>query len=247
VHGRPYSLNLTILLAWRPGFRAGCNVGDILAALGVLIAEILDGMTVGRSRRGIHELLDLLPQTAGVRSPGGGCRPKPFGSAGWQCGVGPAGRIPVDGVVASGHSSVDQSTITGESMPVEKISGTQVFAGTFNQSGLLEIRAERIGRGTAFGQIIEAAERAGRSRAPIQRTADCLAGYLVYFALGCAALTFLITRDPRSTISVIVVAGAGGIAAGTPFAILGAIGGAARNGAIIKVGLYCNRPGFSPS
>lgn len=103
---------------------------------------------------------------------------------------------------------------------------------------MLEIRTEKVGRDTAFGRIIEAVERAERSRAPIQRTADRLAGYLVYFALGCAALTFLITRDARSTISVIVVAGACGIAAGTPLAILGAIGRAARKGAIIKGGLY---------
>jgi heavy metal translocating P-type ATPase len=152
--------------------------------------------------------------------------------------VRPGGRIPVDGVVVSGHSFVDQSTITGESMPVEKISGTEAFAGTINQSGVLEIRAQKIGRDTAFGRIIEAVERAERSRAPIQRTADRLAGYLVYFALGCAALTFLITRDARSTISVIVVAGACGIAAGTPLAILGGIGRAARKGAIVKGGLY---------
>ena len=95
-----------------------------------------------------------------------------------------------------------------------------------------------MGRDTAFGRIIEAVEQAENSRAPIQRLADRLAGYLVYFALGCAAFTFLITRDARSTISVIVVAGACGIAAGTPLAILGAIGRAARHGAIIKGGLY---------
>ena len=81
-------------------------------------------------------------------------------------------------------------------------------------------------------------EQAERSRAPIQRTADRFAGYLVYFALGCAALTFFITRDARSTISVIVVAGACGIAAGTPLAILGGIGRAAGSGAIVKGGLY---------
>jgi heavy metal translocating P-type ATPase len=152
--------------------------------------------------------------------------------------VRPGGRIPVDGVVVKGHSFVDQATITGESMPVEKVSGTHVFAGTINQSGVLEIQAERVGRDTAFGRIVEAVERAERSRAPIQRTADRLAGYLVYFALGCAALTFSITHDARSTISVIVVAGACGIAAGTPLAILGAIGRAARQGAIVKGGLY---------
>lgn len=96
----------------------------------------------------------------------------------------------------------------------------------------------RLGKETTFGKIIEAVENAERSRAPIQKTADRLAGYLVYFALGAAVLTFLITHNLRSTISVIIVAGACGIAAGTPLAILGAIGRAARQGAIIKGGIY---------
>src|SRR6202044_3960349 len=89
-----------------------------------------------------------------------------------------------------------------------------------------------------FGKIIEAVEKAEHSRAPIQKMADRLAGYLVYFALGAAVLTFLITHNIRSTISVIIVAGACGIAAGTPMAILGAIGRAAHQGAIVKGGLY---------
>jgi Cd2+/Zn2+-exporting ATPase/Cu+-exporting ATPase len=230
-------LSMTIALA------AAAGIGEFLTALlitvFVLIAEILESMTVGRGRRAIRELLDLLPHTAEVRSHNGLAeRSLSEIEAGDLVLVRPGGRIPVDGVVMSGHSFVDQSTITGESMHVEKISGTPVFAGTINQSGVLEIRAEKIGRDTAFGRIIEAVERAERSKAPIQRTADRLAGYLVYFALGCAALTFAITRDARSTISVIVVAGACGIAAGTPLAILGAIGRAARKGAIIKGGLY---------
>jgi Cd2+/Zn2+-exporting ATPase/Cu+-exporting ATPase len=123
-------------------------------------------------------------------------------------------------------------------MPVEKVAGAPVYAGSINQSGAIEIRAERIGRDTSYGKIIEAVERAERSRAPVQRLADRMAGYLVYFALGAAALTFLVTRDVRSTISVVIVAGACGIAAGTPLAILGGIGRAARLGAIIKGGLY---------
>jgi Cu+-exporting ATPase len=118
------------------------------------------------------------------------------------------------------------------------MAGSPVYAGSINQSGAIEIRAERIGRDTSYGKIIEAVERAERSRAPVQRLADRMAGYLVYFALGAAALTFLITRDVRSTISVVIVAGACGIAAGTPLAILGGIGRAARLGAIIKGGLY---------
>src|SRR5258708_6959509 len=107
-----------------------------------------------------------------------------------------------------------------------------------NKTGALEIRVEKIGRDTSYGRIIDAVEQAERSRAPVQQLADRLAGYLVYFALSAAAITFIVTRDARSTISVIIVAGACGIAAGTPLAILGGIGRAARLGAIIKGGLY---------
>jgi Cd2+/Zn2+-exporting ATPase/Cu+-exporting ATPase len=152
--------------------------------------------------------------------------------------VNPGGRIPVDGTVVAGHSFVDQASITGESLAVEKSVGTDVYAGTINQTGALELRAERLGRDTSFGKIVEAVERAERSRAPVQKLADRLAGYLVYFAIGAALLTFLVTRDIRSTIAVVIVAGACGIAAGTPLAILGAIGRAARHGAIVKGGLH---------
>ena len=110
----------------------------------------------------------------------------------------------MDGTVLSGYSFVDESRITGESMPNEKTADTHVFAGSINQSGALEIRVERIGRDTSYGKIIEAVEHAERSRAPVQRLADRLAGYLVYFALGAAVLTYLITRDIVSTISVII-------------------------------------------
>jgi heavy metal translocating P-type ATPase len=152
--------------------------------------------------------------------------------------VAPGGKIPVDGVVAAGHSYADQSRITGESMPAEKTAGSAVFAGSINQMGMLEISVERVGRDTSYGRIIDAVEAAEQSRAPVQRLADQLAGYLVYFALGAAALTWFITRDLRDTISVIIVAGACGIAAGTPLAILGGIGRAAKLGSIIKGGVH---------
>jgi len=205
----------------------------------VLVAEVLEGLTVGRGRRAVKDLLDLLPREALVRRDG---EARAVSLEETRVGdvviVKPGARVPVDGVVARGHSFVDQAAITGESLPVEKVAGARVYAGTINQSGLIEVRAEGLGRDTAFGKIIEAVERAEKSRAPIQKTADRLAGYLVYFAIGCAALTLLVTRDARSTNSVVIVAGACGIAAGTPLAILGTIGRAARQSAIIKGGLY---------
>src|SRR5215472_11722468 len=211
----------------------------LVITLFVLVAEALEGMTVSRGRRAIRQLLDFLPQRVRVRR-AGIVREVPARElrVGDSLLVSPGGRVPADGSVLSGHSFVDESRITGESMPVEKTSGSRVFAGSINQSGALEIRAERNGRDTSYGRIIDAVENAERSRAPVQRLADLLAGYLVYFALGAAALTFVVTRDVRSTISVVIVAGACGIAAGTPLAVLGAIGRAARLGAIIKGGRY---------
>ena len=214
----------------------------LIITLFVLAAEVLEGLTVSRGRRAIGDLLDLLPQNATLilesstmQVPISAVRP------GDVVLVRPGERLPADGVVVGGNSFVDESSITGESMPAEKSDGREVFAGTVNQSGALQVKVRKLGRDSSFGKIIEAVEEAERSRAPIQKTADRLAGYLVYFALGAAVLTFIITRNVRSTISVIIVAGACGIAAGTPLAILGAIGRAAQQGAIIKGGIYLEK------
>ena len=216
----------------------------LVITLFVLVAEVLEGMTVSRGRRAIRDLLDFLPSAVSVRRAGNVSEVDVDTlSVGDAVLVNPGGRIPVDGTVIAGHSFVDQARITGESMPLEKMTGASVFAGSINQSGALEIRTERIGRDTSYGKIIEAVEQAERSRAPVQRLADRMAGYLVYFALAAAVLTYLLTRDIRATISVIIVTGACGIAAGTPLAILGGIGRAARGGAIIKGGLFLEQLG----
>jgi cation transport ATPase len=233
-------LSMTIALA------STLAIGEFFTALVitafVLAAEILEGLTVGRGRRAIQDMLDFLPQTASVLR---GDQIVEVDTKtilpGEVVVIRPGGRIPVDGRVINGHSFVEQAAITGEPMPSEKSPGSDVYAGTINQAGTLQVQAERLGKETTFGKIIETVENAERSRAPIQKTADRLAGYLVYFALGAAVLPFLITHNLRSTISVIIVAGACGIAAGTPLAILGAIGRAARNGSIIKGGSILKR------
>ena len=234
---------MTMELSMSIAIIAAAAIGEfftaLVIALFVLVAEVLEGMTVSRGRHAIRDLLDFLPRSVAVRRTDG---VTDISTDELKVGdavlVKPGGRVPVDGTVIGGHSFLDQARITGESMPVEKTSGSPVYAGSINQSGAIEIRAERIGRDTSYGKIIEAVESAERSRAPVQRLADRMAGYLVYFALAAAALTYLITRDIRSTISVVIVAGACGIAAGTPLAILGGIGRSARLGAIVKGGLF---------
>lgn len=236
---RRMTMELSMTIAIVAAAAIGQFFTALIITLFVLVAEVLEGLTVGRGRKAIRDLLEFLPREVSVRRAGAiqavSAEELRIGEA---ILVAPGGRIPVDGTVLSGHSFVDESRITGESMPTEKTADAHVFAGSINQSGALEIRAERIGRDTSYGKIIEAVEHAERSRAPVQRLADRLAGYLVYFALGAAALTYLITRDIVSTISVIIVAGACGIAAGTPLAILGGIGRCARLGAIVKGGVH---------
>lgn len=239
---------MTMELSMAIAIIAAAAIGQFFTALiitwFVLVAEVLEDMTVSRGRRAIRDLLDFLPHAAAVRRDGAITQMDvAMLAVGDAVLVNPGGRIPVDGAVLAGHSFVDESRITGESLPVEKMAGERVFAGSINQSGALEIETERIGRDTSFGKIIEAVEQAERSRAPVQRLADRLAGYLIYFALGAAILTWFLTGDISATISVIIVAGACGIAAGTPLAILGGIGRAARAGAIIKGGLFLEQLG----
>jgi heavy metal translocating P-type ATPase len=237
--GRRMTMELSMTIALVSALAIGEFFTALVITAFVLGAEILEGLTVGRGRRAIQDMLDFLPQIASVMRNGQIVDVTTQTILpGEIVVIRPGSRIPVDGQVVSGHSFVEQAAITGEPMPSEKMAGSEVYAGTINQAGSLQVRATRLGKETTFGKIIEAVEKAEHSRAPIQKMADRLAGYLVYFALGAAVLTFLITHNIRSTISVIIVAGACGIAAGTPLAILGAIGRAARQGSIIKGGIY---------
>jgi heavy metal translocating P-type ATPase len=239
VMARRMTMELSMAIAIVAAAAISEYVTALIITMFVLVAEVLEGMTVSRGRRAIRDLLDFIPRTVTVRRDGSG---REISAEHLNVGdavlVNPGAQVPVDGVVIGGHSFVDEARITGEWIAAEKTLGSRVYAGTINQSGALEVRADRIGRDTSFGKIIEAVEHAQNSQAPVQRLADRLAGYLVYFALTAAILTFAITRDIRSTIAVVIVAGACGIAAGTPLAILGGIGRSARLGAIIKGGLY---------
>lgn len=165
---------MTIELSMSIAIVAAAAISEFFTALiitlFVLVAEVLEGMTVSRGRRAIRELLDFLPRVIGVRRAGHVAEIDADAlTVGDAVLVSPGGRIPVDGTVVAGHSFVDQARITGESLPVEKVAGSRVFAGSINQSGALEVRAERLGRDTSFGKIIEAVEQAERSRAPVQR------------------------------------------------------------------------------
>jgi heavy metal translocating P-type ATPase len=239
---RRMTMELSMTIALLSALAIGQFFTAIVIAFFVLFAELLEGYTVGGGRRAIEKLINALPRHVTVRRNGQERELKAEElSAGEVIVIRPGERIPVDGRVTKGSSYVDQSSITGESLPIEKTEQSKVFAGTINKNGVLEVSVERVGRDTTFGKIIQVVEQAEKSKAPVQRIADRLAAGLVYFALGAAILTFIVTRNLTATIAVIIVAGACGVAAGTPLAILAGIGSAARRGIIVKGGLYLEK------
>lgn len=239
VRARRMSMELSMLIAITAAAAIGQWTTALVITTFVLAAEILEDLSMDRGRDALTDLMSFLPETARVRS-GGDVSTVPLAAVaeGDTVVVAPGGLIPVDGTVVAGESTADQSRITGESLPVDIAVGDEVFAGSINQIGAVEVRAERVGTDSSYGRIIAAVQRAQSSQPPVQRLADRLAAYLVYLAIGAAAVTYVITRDLTSTIAVVVVAGACGIAAGTPLAVLAAIARIARSGAFVKDGAH---------
>ncbi|MFV0320510.1 MAG: heavy metal translocating P-type ATPase [Microbacterium sp.] len=239
VRHRRMSMELSMLIAIVAAAAIGEWLTSLIIAAFVLAAEILEDLSMDRGRDALTDLMSFLPAVVQVRD---GNRIRDVALTDVETGqtvvVSPGERVPVDGTVLVGRSSLDQSRITGESLPVDVDPGGSVFAGSINQLGALEVRAERVGAQSSYGRIVEAVREAQSSPAPAQRLADRLAAWLVTFAITAAIITFLVTRDWTATIAVVVVAGACGIAAGTPLAVLAAIARVARTGAFVKGGAH---------
>ncbi len=152
--------------------------------------------------------------------------------------VRPGESIPVDGIVTSGSASVDQSPISGESMPVAALPGAPVFAASIVQTGMLQIQSKAVGMDTTYGKIIRLVEEAEANRGAVQRTADRFAGYYLPVVALIALLTLVFRRDPLAAAAVLVVACSCSFALATPIALLASIGSAARSGILIKGGKF---------
>ncbi|MBI2122825.1 MAG: cadmium-translocating P-type ATPase [Armatimonadetes bacterium] len=203
------------------------------------VGDYIERFTTDRARRAVKDLTDLAPQMARVERDGGE-HEVPVGDVrlGDIVVIRPGEVIPVDGEVMTGQATVDQATITGESMPVEVGSGASVYAATTAQLGSIRVRAVHVGKDTTFGRVIKLVEEAEVHRAQVQRVADRFAGSYLPVVAGIAALTFLIRRDPLATAAVLVVACSCSFALATPIAIVASIGAAAKRGLIIKGGKY---------
>ncbi len=211
----------------------------------VLLGQVLELRARERTSGAIRALLGLAPRTA-RRIAGHGDEDVAIDAiaVGDRLRVRPGEKIPVDGVVTEGRSSVDESMVTGESMPVSKAAGAHVIGGTINQSGALVLRADKVGRDTMLARIVDMVARAQRSRAPIQRLADQVAGWFVPAVIAVALLAFaawmVFGPEPRLTfalvaaVTVLIIACPCALGLATPMAIMVGVGRGARSGILIR-------------
>jgi Cd2+/Zn2+-exporting ATPase/Cu+-exporting ATPase len=225
------------------GVIAALVVGQwVTAALVVVfmrIGDYVENFTTESARRAVKELTALTPQTARVEREGLEVEvPVSEVKVGETIIVRPGEKIAVDGEVVSGQATIDQSAITGESMPIEAAQGTHVYAATIAKLGSLRIRAERIGSDTTFGRVVKMVEEAEAHRADVQRLADKFSAWYLPVVAAIAALTFIFTRNPLSTAAVLLVACSCSFALATPVAMLASVGASAKRGLLIKGGKY---------
>src|SRR3989475_2802047 len=212
----------------------------------VLLGQVLELRARSRTGAAIKSLLGLAPKTARRRLPSGTEEDVPLDHVhvGDKLRIRPGEKVPVDGIILDGHSSVDESMISGEPIPVEKAPGDRVIGGTINTTGGFIMRAERVGRDTLLSQIVAMVSQAQRSRAPIQRLADVVSSYFVPAVVIAAIVTFVVwlTVGPQprlphallNAVAVLIIACPCALGLATPMSIMVAIGRGAAAGVLIK-------------
>jgi Cu+-exporting ATPase len=212
----------------------------------VLLGQVLELRAREATSGAIKVLLDLAPKTARLVAADGTDHEVPLDglNVGDRLRVRPGEKVPVDGVILEGRSSIDESLVTGESMPVTKDTGAKVIAGTLNQSGSFVMQAEKVGRDTVLSQIVQMVAQAQRSRAPIQRLADQVAGWFVPAVIVAALVAFVVWAmvgpEPRlafglvAAVSVLIIACPCALGLATPMSIMVGVGRGAQVGVLIK-------------
>jgi Cu+-exporting ATPase len=212
----------------------------------VLLGQVLELRARGRTGAAIRALLDLAPKTARRITADGSERDVPLDeiAVGDRLRVRPGEKIPVDGIVLEGNSAVDESMITGEPVPAAKVPGDRVTGATVNGTGTLLIRADRVGAETLLAQIVAMVSEAQRSRAPIQKLADSVAGWFVPAVIGVALVTFAVWAwvgpEPRlahaliNAVAVLIIACPCALGLATPMSIMVAAGKGASAGVLFK-------------
>ena len=220
---------------------AAVIVGQYLAAALVVLmlsgGEILEDYTANKTSKAIQLLIESAPKTARIRKDGKETQvPIEEVKVGDIVLVKPGEKIPIDGEVTSGVSSVNQASLTGESITVQKSVNCKVLSGTIVELGALEIRAEKVGEDTTFAHIIKLIREGQSNRAPIEKIAHRYARYFAPLLLAIAIITYVVTRDVIAVVSTLVIACPCALTLATPTAIVASIGNAAKRGILIRGG-----------
>lgn len=224
---------------------ASIAIGELFAAGEVAfimaIGAILEDKTVDRAKKGLKQLISLTPaQGRRITLDGSESREEMIMAdqirEGDHLRILPGEAIPVDGEITAGNTSIDQSIMTGESLPVDKGPGDHVFCGTINRFGVIDIVATKVGEASSLQKLIRMVQDARNKKAPMQRIADQWATWLVPVALAIAIITFIITGDIIRAVTILVVFCPCALALATPTSIMAAIGQATKRGVIIKSG-----------
>jgi Cd2+/Zn2+-exporting ATPase len=239
IYKRKITVNVFVVLA----LIATMAIGEFRpAAIIVFIMAVsgaLETYTLEKTKKSISDLLDFTPKTATIRRDGEEITLQVAElKIGDQVVVRPGERIPVDGVVVNGASSVNQAPITGESMPVEKFKGSTVFGGTLNETGRLEIETEKVGTDTTLAKIVHLVQDAQGTKAPIQNLADRFTTWFLPSVIFIAVLAYFVTGDIKASVSVLLVACPCAFAIATPTAVTAGVSNMARKAVLIKGGIF---------
>lgn len=223
-------------------------IGEVWEAAAVTFlftfGAYLEARTLQSTRRALGDLLDLAPEVAVVLRNGEAVEVSPWEVVhGETVVVRPGTRVPVDGEVQSGIAAIDESAITGEPIPAEKEPGSQVFAGTISQSGLLQVRATGVGADTTLARIIQRVEEAQEAKAPTQQFIERFASWYTPAMLFFSIAVWLVTRDIHLALTLLVISCPGALVISTPVSIVAGIGRAAKKGILIKGGEDLERAG----
>lgn len=220
---------------------ASLLIGEYFAAAEIAvimtIGEILEDRTVRKARESVKKLLELTPPMARIKTPDGEREiPVEDLAMGDILLVKPGESIPVDGIIIKGHTSIDQSILTGESMPVDKKIGDEVFIGTLNQLGVIEVEATKVGEDTSLAKLIRPVRDSEDKKAPVVRLTDRVATVIVPLAVAASLITYFLTQDIIRLVTILVVFCPCALVLATPTAIMAGIGNASRKGILIKSG-----------
>jgi len=244
IYHRKITVNVFVTVALIATMAVGQFLSAALIVFIMAVVGAFESYTLDKTKKNIRNLLNFAPKMANVRR---GTEEVTLLAADVQIGdivvIRPGERIPVDGIVITGASSVNQAPITGESIPVEKTVGSDVFSATMNETGHLEVRTTRVGEDTTLARIVHLVEGAQGTRAPIQGIADRFTTWFLPVVLVIAAIGYLLSGNVLVFVSILLVACPCAFAIATPTAVTAGISNLARRGVLIKGGSFLELSG----